>query len=328
MGLLGRRAANRDIEIGTVLAFMLGVGLLFLSLYKGYANEAYSILFGEILGISVSGIVFTLEASVVVLAVMALIYRRLLFASLDEDVAEAKGLPMLGLGLTFMILLAVAISIAVQVVGVLLIFALMVTPAAIAVRLTKRPLSAVVVSVLVALFATWIGLFVQFYAQYPASFFIVTIAFALYIAGPGGSGRRRPVGSPKRSGRRTRFLSRPRIGLGPGDPRLSRLLGDQRPGAARSRSTSVMSPFAHDTEPNPARRGIEGLPTRKLQERVSNPGRTNPSDPSGFPRATADPRRNEIPRERVVPLPSALRPSNSDSYPIRTEFGNVLTSPR
>ncbi|MGD0250635.1 MAG: metal ABC transporter permease [Thermoplasmata archaeon] len=182
MGLLGRRASNRDIEIGTVLAFMLGVGLLFLTLYKGYATEAYSILFGEILGISASGVVFTLEASIVVLLVMALIYRRLLFASLDEDVAEAKGLPMLLLGLTFMILLAVAISIAVQVVGVLLIFALMVTPAAVAVRLTKRPLYAVVVSILVALFATWVGLFVQFYAQYPASFFIVTIAFAFYVA--------------------------------------------------------------------------------------------------------------------------------------------------
>jgi len=187
MALLGRKAATRDIEIGTVLAFMLAVGLLFLSLYKGYDTEAYSILFGEILAISDSGVVFIVEAALVVLAVMALIYRRLLFASLDEDVAEAKGLPMLGLGLTFMLLLAVAISIAVQVVGVLLIFALTVTPAAIGVRLTTRPLYAVVVSVLVALFAVWVGLFVQFYAhvgdqQFPASFFIVTIAFALYVA--------------------------------------------------------------------------------------------------------------------------------------------------
>jgi len=181
MELLGPRAANRDIEIGTVLAFMLGLGLLFISLYNGYATEAYSILFGEILGISDSGVLFTLEASAVVLVVIALIYRRLLFASLDEDVAEAKGMPMLALGLTFMLLLAVAISIAVQVIGVLLIFALMVTPAAVAVRLTRRPLYAVLVSIAVALFATWVGLFVQFYAQYPASFFIVTIAFSVYL---------------------------------------------------------------------------------------------------------------------------------------------------
>ncbi len=181
MALLGRRAANRDIEIGTVLAFMLGVGLLFISLYNGYATEAYSILFGEILGISDGDVVFTVAASLVVLAVMALICRRLLFASLDEDVAEAKGMPMLTLGLTFMILLAVAISIAVQIIGVLLIFALMVTPAAVAVRVTKRPMYAVLVSVIVALFATWVGLFIQFYVPYPASFFIVTIAFAIYV---------------------------------------------------------------------------------------------------------------------------------------------------
>jgi zinc/manganese transport system permease protein len=186
MALLGRKASNRDIEIGTVLAFMLAVGLLFLSLYKGFADEAYSILFGEILGISSAGVVFTLEASVGALIVLGLIYRRLLFSSLDEDVAEAKGMPMLALGLTFMLLLAVAISIAVQVIGVLLIFALMVTPAAVGVRLTKRPLHAVLVSVLVALFATWTGLFIQFYAQYPASFFIVTIAFVIYLVVRGG----------------------------------------------------------------------------------------------------------------------------------------------
>ncbi|MGI0130040.1 MAG: metal ABC transporter permease [Thermoplasmata archaeon] len=186
MALLGRRASNRDLEIGTVLAFMLGVGLLFLTLYNGSENEAYSILFGEILGISNADVLLTLEASAVVLAAMLLVCRRLLFASLDEDVAEAKGMPMLALGLVFMLLLAVAISIAVQVVGVLLIFALLVTPAAIAVRLTTRPLTAVVVSIAVALLAVWAGLFVQFYVSYPASFFIVTIAFVLYLLVRGG----------------------------------------------------------------------------------------------------------------------------------------------
>ncbi len=186
MALLGRRAANRDVEIGTLLAFTLGLGLVFLSLYKGFADEVYSLLFGEILGISDTGVLLTLEVSIVVLVGLALIARPLLFASLDEDVAEAKGLPMLGLGLAFMLMLALAISIAVQIVGVLLIFALMVTPAAVAVRLTKRPLYAVLVSVAVALLATWVGLFVQFYAQYPASFFIVSIAFFLYVAVRGG----------------------------------------------------------------------------------------------------------------------------------------------
>ncbi|HEY1198619.1 MAG TPA: metal ABC transporter permease [Thermoplasmata archaeon] len=182
MALLGRRAATRDIEIGTVLAFMLGLGLVFLSLYNGNATEVVSILFGDIEGVSAAGVLLTLEAGVIVLAVLALIYRPLLFSSLDEDVAEAKGLPMLALNLGFMLLLAVAISFAVQVVGVLLIFALMVTPAATAVQLTKRPLYALIVSVVVALFSIWTGLFIAWYEQYPPSFFIVTLSFALYVA--------------------------------------------------------------------------------------------------------------------------------------------------
>jgi zinc/manganese transport system permease protein len=189
MSLLGRRASTRDIEIGTVLAFMLGLGLLFLSLYHGYATEAYSILFGEVLGISNAQVLFTVEASVAVLAVLLLIYRRLLFASLDEDVAEAKGLPMAALGLVFMLLLAVSISIAVQVIGVLLIFALMVTPAAVAVRLTKSPVGAIAVSVLVAMFSVWLGLFISFFegslgptfSHAPPSFFIVGTSFMLYV---------------------------------------------------------------------------------------------------------------------------------------------------
>jgi zinc/manganese transport system permease protein len=181
MALLGRKAATRDIEVGTVLAFMLGLGLIFLSLYKGFATTAYSILFGEILGVTDAGVLLTLEAAVIVLAVLAVIHRPLLFSSLDEDVAEAKGLPMLSLNLAFMLLVAVAISFAVQVVGILLIFALIVTPAASAVRLTKRPLYAVVVSVGIALFAIWIGLFVSWYEPYPPSFFIVTTAFLIYV---------------------------------------------------------------------------------------------------------------------------------------------------
>ena len=181
MAFLGTRASARDVEIGTVLAFARGLGLLFLSLYQGYATEAYSILFGEILGISNSGVSFTIWTGLIVLAVVAIIYRPLLFSSLDEDVAEAKGLPMLGLNLAFLLLLAVAISIAVQIIGVLLIFALMVTPAAIAVRLTRRVATAVVVSILVAVTAVWAGLFIGWYEPYPVSFFIVGIVFAEYI---------------------------------------------------------------------------------------------------------------------------------------------------
>lgn len=180
IAILGPKAANRDVEIGTVLAFMLGLGVLFLGLHA-YANEAISILFGEILGISLSGVWLTLFAGIPILIVIAILYRPLLFSSLDEDVAEAKGVPMLLIGIVFMLLVAVATSISVQVVGVLLIFALMVTPAAIAQRLTKTPIRAITISVVIALLATWLGLFIAFYLPYPVSFFITSIVFVLYL---------------------------------------------------------------------------------------------------------------------------------------------------
>lgn len=181
IAVLGNRVKQSDIEIGTVLAFALGLGVLFISLYSGYATEAYSILFGEILGISSSDVLITFIVSLVILGVTAIVYRPLLFSSLDQDVAEAKGMPTLALGVIFMLLVAAAVSISVQVVGVLLIFALMVTPAAIAIRLTKIPSSAILLSALIALIATWLGLFISFYVSLPVSFFVTTIVFVLYL---------------------------------------------------------------------------------------------------------------------------------------------------
>jgi zinc/manganese transport system permease protein len=181
IALLGRKASHRDVEIGTILAFMLGLGLLFLAFYTGYATEAYSILFGDIVAISNAQVLFAFEVALPVLVVLGFVYRQLLFASLDEEVAEAKGMHTVILGVIFMLALAVAISIAVTIVGVLLIFALVVTPAAIAIRLAKRPLHAIVLSVGVALFATWAGIFIAFYEVEPTSFFIVTIVFVMYV---------------------------------------------------------------------------------------------------------------------------------------------------
>jgi len=181
MALLGRKASSRDVQIGTVLAFMLGLGVLFINLYKGYATEAYSLLFGEILGISSSDVIATLIAGMVIIAAIVVIFRRLLFTSLDEEVAEAKGISMLGMSIIFMLLIAIATSIAVQVVGVLLIFALMVTPAAVAQRLARRPSQGLIISVSIALLATWFGLFISYYIPYPVSFFITTTVFAIYL---------------------------------------------------------------------------------------------------------------------------------------------------
>lgn len=182
MATLGRKAGNRDVQIGTVLAFMLGLGVLFISLYSGYATEAYSLLFGEILGISSSDVLVTLIAALILLGVVAIVYRPLLFTSLDEDVAEAKGVSIFWIGVIFMLLIAIATSIAVQVVGVLLIFALMVTPAAAAQRIARRPAQGILISIFIALLATWFGLFVSFYIPYPVSFFITSATFAVYLA--------------------------------------------------------------------------------------------------------------------------------------------------
>jgi zinc/manganese transport system permease protein len=181
MAALGRKAASQDVQIGTVLSFMLGLGVLFISLYKGYATEAYSLLFGEILGISMGDVIVTAIAGAFTILAILLLYRRLLFTSLDEDVAEAKGVSIVGMNIAFMLLLALATSIAVQVVGVLLIFALMVTPAAIADRLARRPLMGITISVSVALLVTWFGLFISYYQPYPVSFFITSAVFGLYL---------------------------------------------------------------------------------------------------------------------------------------------------
>ena len=181
MGAMGKRLQERDVAIGIVLAWTLGLGVLFLSLYTGYATEAYALLFGEILGISQRDVLVTLLAGVITLLAVAALYRPLLFASLDEEVAEARGVPVRFLSVVFMVILALAVSEAVQVVGVLLIFALLVTPAAIAGRLTAHPARALLLAVILALLFTWGGLTVAFYSPYPVSFFITTFAFGTYL---------------------------------------------------------------------------------------------------------------------------------------------------
>ncbi|HET6382724.1 MAG TPA: metal ABC transporter permease [Armatimonadota bacterium] len=181
MGSLGQKLRSRDTVIGIVLAWALGLGVLFLSLYKGYATEAYALLFGEILGISRLDVLVTFIAALVALAGIVVMYRPLLFSSIDEEVAEARGVPVRFISVAFMLTLALAVSAAVQVVGVLLIFSLIVTPAAIAERLSNRPSSAIYISVLLALAFTWIGLFISFYLPYPVSFFITTLAFGTYL---------------------------------------------------------------------------------------------------------------------------------------------------
>jgi zinc/manganese transport system permease protein len=181
MGALGTRVQERDATVGIVMAWTLGLGVLFLNLYTGYATEAYALLFGEILGISIRDVEITTVAGALTLAALVVMYRPLLFASVDADVAEARGVPVGTLSILFLVVLAVAVSEAVQVVGVLLIFALLVTPAAIAQQLTSRPAAAMTISAALAILFTWSGLAVAFWQPYPVSFFITSFAFGAYV---------------------------------------------------------------------------------------------------------------------------------------------------
>ena len=181
MGALGQRLRGRDVTIGLVMAWSLGLGLLFTRLYKGSANLAIGILFGQIFGITSQEVAVTLVAGTLTVLALIVVYRPLLFATLDEEVAEAKGVPVRALSIAFMVILAIAVSEAVQVVGVLLIFALIVAPAAIAERFTTRPSRGVLLAALLAVLFSWAGLSIAYYAPYPVGFFITTIAFWSYI---------------------------------------------------------------------------------------------------------------------------------------------------
>jgi zinc/manganese transport system permease protein len=181
MGALGKRIYGRDVTVGIVLAVSLGLGVLFISLYHGYATNAYAALFGEVLGITAGDVVVALVTGLVALAALAALFRPLLFATVDEEVAEAKGLPVRILSAAFLVVLALAVAEAIQIVGVLLIFALLVTPAATAARLTAQPARAIALSIAFALFATWGGLVVAFYLPYPLGFFITTLSFGSYL---------------------------------------------------------------------------------------------------------------------------------------------------
>jgi zinc/manganese transport system permease protein len=181
MGVLGDKLRGRDVAIGATLAFSLALGSLFLTVSTKLAGEAVNILFGNILAISPADVRFVLFFTCVSLVAMGAMYRPLLFASVDPEIAEARGLPVRWLGIAFMVLLGFAVATAVQVVGVLLIFALLILPAATAQQLTARPAYAIGLSVVIAILCVWIGLVIGFYLPYPPSFFITTLAFLSYV---------------------------------------------------------------------------------------------------------------------------------------------------
>ena len=182
LGLLSLRGRERDSAIGAVLAFGLGIGVLFLSLYRGYATQATNLLFGSIVGVSSRQLFELTIVALIVTAGLAACYRPLLFSSVDPEVAAARGVPLRALSVAIFLLLALTTAEAIQVVGVLLVLTLVITPAAAAQRLTVRPGLTVLLSVCIALVATEGGILLSLAQSWPTSFFISAISFAIYIA--------------------------------------------------------------------------------------------------------------------------------------------------
>ncbi|MFF7754154.1 metal ABC transporter permease [Streptomyces sp. NPDC007971] len=166
---------------GTVQAFLLASGFLFTALYRGLLEGPQTILFGTFLGITSSQVTVLTVVGAVVLAVLALIGRPLLFASVDPQVAAGRGVPVRTLSVVFLVLLGAATAEASQITGTLLVFALMVIPAATAQVLTARPALSLSLAILLAFAATWLGLTAAYYSPYPLGFFVTTIAFAGYL---------------------------------------------------------------------------------------------------------------------------------------------------
>jgi zinc/manganese transport system permease protein len=181
LGLLSLRGRERDSAIGAVLAFGLGLGVLFLSLYQGYATEATNLLFGSIVGVSDAQLRNLAIVAAVVLAGLAILYRPLLFSSVDPEIAAARGVPLRALSVAIYLLLALTTAEAIQVVGVLLVLTLVITPAAAAQRLTGRPGRALLLSVVIALVSTEGGILLSLAKPWPTSFFISTLSFAAYV---------------------------------------------------------------------------------------------------------------------------------------------------
>jgi zinc/manganese transport system permease protein len=182
LGVLSLRGRERDSAIGAVLAFGLGIGVLFLSLYQGYATAATNLLFGSIVGVDDAQLRNLALVGAIVLVALAVLYRPLFFAAIDPEGAAARGVPVRALAIAIFLLVALTTAEAIQVVGVLLVLTLVITPAAAAQRLTVRPWLTFLLSIAIALVSTEGGILLSLIQSWPTSFFISTISFAFYVA--------------------------------------------------------------------------------------------------------------------------------------------------
>jgi zinc/manganese transport system permease protein len=182
-GIAGSRRSlsNESAAIGSVQALALALGFLFVSLYHGVLNGLDSLLFGTFLGITTNQVLVLLAVATAAVIVVGATARPLIFASVDPEVARAAGVPVLPLGFGFLLVLGLSVAATSQITGALLVFALLVTPAATAHRLTSRPALGMALSVAIALAVTWLGLALAYFSVYPVGFYVTSLSFALYV---------------------------------------------------------------------------------------------------------------------------------------------------
>jgi zinc/manganese transport system permease protein len=182
IAIMGTRAKDRNSIIAVLMPFGLGIGILALALYEGRAANKFGLLTGQIIAVDDPQVFWLMATSVLVIASLLLIWRPLSFASLDSEVAEARGVPTKTLGIVFMLLLALAVAASVQIVGALLLMTLLVTPAAAALRLTASPLLVPVLSVVFAAVSVVGGILLALGGGLPISPYVTTLSFAIYLA--------------------------------------------------------------------------------------------------------------------------------------------------
>nr|WP_218852513.1 metal ABC transporter permease [Spelaeicoccus albus] len=182
IGLLGSKARDRNSIIGVLMPFGLGLAILFLALYQGRAANKFGLLTGQIVSISPDQLRLLLVCGTVVLIALAVMWRPLMFASIDADVAAARGVPVRLLSLAFMVVLGLAVALSVQVVGVLLVLALLITPAAAAMRVSASPVWVPVLSMSFALISSVGGILLALASPVaPISPMVTTISFVIYL---------------------------------------------------------------------------------------------------------------------------------------------------
>jgi zinc/manganese transport system permease protein len=182
MGALGERLAGRDVAVGVVLSLSLGCGLLFLHFFTAYATQVTTLLFGNVLGVTAETLFILAGIGAACLIALCTIMRPLLFATLQPELAEAKGVSLRLVSMLFLAIAAFTVAACTQIVGVLLVFTLMVGPAAAAQNLSTRLSSGIALAALFALGQAWLGVTLAFYTDWPTSFWITALSALVYGA--------------------------------------------------------------------------------------------------------------------------------------------------